>query len=106
MPGTTIVIGAGLAGLGTAHALVERGEQVTILEARAEVGLGASHANGGLLHPSQPAPWNSPELKAGILPILLDPDVPISLDWSHILSMIGWGARFLRNATTDKYRAA
>lgn len=36
-PGSTIVIGAGLSGLATAHALTERGLPVTVLEARDRV---------------------------------------------------------------------
>lgn len=55
-----LVIGGGLIGLTTAKVLLERGEPVRVLEAREGVGLETSFANGGLLTPSMPDPWNAP----------------------------------------------
>ncbi len=46
-----VVIGAGLAGLGVAWRLAQRGRRVVVLEAGA-VGRGASHAAAGMLAPS------------------------------------------------------
>ena len=48
----TLIIGAGLIGLSTAQVLVERGEDVRVLEARDGVGLETSFANAGMLTPS------------------------------------------------------
>jgi glycine/D-amino acid oxidase-like deaminating enzyme len=56
----TVIIGAGLIGLATAHALLERGERVRVLETLMQVGGGTSYANGGLLTPSMAEPWNAP----------------------------------------------
>jgi len=43
----TLIIGGGLLGLATAQVLVERGENVRVLEAREGVGLETSFANAG-----------------------------------------------------------
>ena len=48
----TIVIGGGLAGLSAAWALIQRGQSVTVLEAREGVALETSFANSGMLTPS------------------------------------------------------
>lgn len=49
----TLVIGGGLAGLATAVSLAERGQSVTLIEAR-RLGFGASGRNGGFLSPGFP----------------------------------------------------
>lgn len=56
--GTLIVIGAGAVGLATAHALLQEGFGVTVLE-RGMVGQEASWAGGGILSPL--CPWDYPE---------------------------------------------
>ncbi|MFH2135735.1 MAG: FAD-dependent oxidoreductase [Pseudomonadota bacterium] len=53
-----IVIGAGAVGLATAHALLQAGVQVTVLE-RGELGQEASWAGGGIMSPL--CPWDYPE---------------------------------------------
>ena len=56
----TVIIGAGLQGLATANALLDRGESVLILEKEEDTGRATSFANAGMLTPSQSTPWNSP----------------------------------------------
>lgn len=46
-----MVIGGGLAGCFTAYSLAKRGWQVTIIEAKSQVGLGASGNTGAVLYP-------------------------------------------------------
>lgn len=53
-----VIIGAGVSGLSTALALLERSVQVTLLE-RAHAGAESSWAGGGILSPL--LPWNYPE---------------------------------------------
>ena len=57
-PVANLVIGGGLIGLATARALLDQGQPVVVLEAREGVGLETSFANGGMLTPSLPEPWN------------------------------------------------
>jgi D-amino-acid dehydrogenase len=56
-----VIIGAGLIGLSTADALQAGGATVTVIDARPGPVRGASHANSGMLHPSQFRPWVTPE---------------------------------------------
>jgi glycerol-3-phosphate dehydrogenase len=44
------VVGGGVVGCAVAHALARRGVTVVLLEAEAELALGASGANSGILH--------------------------------------------------------
>lgn len=52
-----LIIGAGLIGLSTADALISKGCQVTIVDARSGPARGTSYANSGMIHPSQARPW-------------------------------------------------
>ena len=52
-----LIIGAGLIGLSSADALMTRGHQVTIVDARSGPARGTSYANSGMIHPSQARPW-------------------------------------------------
>ena len=56
----TLVVGGGLLGMATAFALAQAGEEVVLLERDDELARGASHANGAMLTPSMPWPWNAP----------------------------------------------
>ena len=56
-----VIIGGGLQGLATAFTLLQRGENVLVLERDNDVASSASFANAGMLTPSQSAPWNSSE---------------------------------------------
>lgn len=51
------IIGAGVIGLSTAHALAREGHRVTVLETHAGVAQGASFAPGGLVSGLPPALW-------------------------------------------------
>ena len=52
-----LIIGAGLIGLSSADALMARGHQVTVVDARPGPARGTSYANSGMIHPSQARPW-------------------------------------------------
>lgn len=111
---TTIVVGAGLIGLTSAYALQARGEQVTLIDARKGVALETSYANGGLVTPSMPEPWNGPGVFGHLAASLFDPRSSMRLRWHAIPSLTAWGLRFLRASTpaqhfaacTDNYRLA
>lgn len=102
----TVVIGAGLIGLSTARALIDRGEQVHVVEAREGVALETSFANGGLHTPSMSEPWNSPGVLRHLAGSLLDPHSSMKLRVTAIPSLMFWGLKFLRNSRAERFFAA
>jgi len=108
----TLVIGGGLAGLSAAWALTERGQKVTVLEAREGVALETSFANAGMLTPGMPEPWNGPDVFHDLLIALFKPNASMKVRLRTIPSLMFWGLDFLRNArehqflqaTIDNYR--
>jgi D-amino-acid dehydrogenase len=104
--GELIVVGGGLAGLCSAAALSEAGYAVQLLERREGVALETSFANGGLLTPSMPHPWNSPGVWRLLLKWLGREDAPMLLRPAAIGAYIGWGLRFLSASSPRGYRAA
>jgi len=99
----TLVIGAGLAGLTIAQALLERGEAVRILEAREGVGLETSFANGGMLTPSMPEPWNGPGVHRHLAASLLRRSPSMQLRFRALPSLLSWGIAFLRNSAPSRF---
>jgi D-amino-acid dehydrogenase len=99
-----VVIGAGLSGVSSAWYLRAAGHDVTVVERREGPGLETSFANGGLVVPSQPDPWNAPGIVAKILHYLGKEDSPFLLRPSAVPGMIGWGVRFLMNSRPEPWK--
>jgi D-amino-acid dehydrogenase len=99
-----VVIGAGLSGVSSAWYLREAGHEVTVIERRDGAGLETSFANGGLVVPSQPDPWNAPGIVAKILHYLGKEDSPFLLRPSAVPGMVGWGLRFLMNSRPEPWK--
>lgn len=100
---TTVVVGAGLIGLCTGKALLDRGEAVHVVEARDEVGLETSFANGGMLTPSLPEPWNDPGVHRHIAASLFDPKSAMKLHLHAVPALFFWGMKFLRNSAPSRF---
>jgi len=99
------VIGGGLIGVTTALALARRGHGVTLFERHPALAGEASHANGGLLTPSQGDPWNAPGILGVLLRSLGREDSPVLLRARAVPRLTRWGLAFLRNARLDRYHA-
>src|SRR5271167_3182322 len=102
----TFIVGGGLIGLATALALVEGGEPVRVLEALDGVGTGASFANGGLVTPSMPEPWNAPGVHRHLAAGLFDAAAPMKLRPSALPGLVGWGLKFLRHSAPARFQRA
>ena len=98
-----VIIGGGLQGLATAFTLLNRGEDVLILERDEDVATAASFANAGMLTPSQSSPWNSPNDILQILKGIGKKDSPMSLNPLTIPSLFFWGMKFLINSTPTRF---
>ena len=99
-----VVIGAGLIGLTAAYFLRKRGHDVAVIERQSGPGLETSFANGSLLTPSMPEPWNAPGCWRMLLASLSRSDAPLQLRLRTLPSLSGWGIQFLRNSSTQRYR--
>jgi D-amino-acid dehydrogenase len=103
---STVIIGGGLLGLCTAQALLERGEESIILEGREGVGCETSFANGGMLTPSMPEPWNGPGVFGHLLASLFSPGASMKLRPAAIPSLFSWGMKFLWHSSARRHLAA
>lgn len=99
------VIGAGLIGVTTAYFLRQAGHEVIVLDRRDGPGLETSFANGGMLTPSQAAPWNTPGIAVKVLKWIGREQSPILLKPGKLPSITGWGLSFLRHSTPRAFRA-
>jgi len=98
-----LIVGSGLIGVSTAYFLSCRGHEVTVLDRRDGPGQETSFANGALLHPSMPEPWNAPGCGRTLLRSLGRSDEALQLRWRALPSMVGWGAEFLRNSRRETF---
>ncbi|WP_215751603.1 FAD-dependent oxidoreductase [Gluconobacter sp. P5E10] len=89
------VIGGGVIGLSTAYALIRAGHRVTLIEQNADVGLGASYANGGQLSYRYVTPLADAGILRQALRWMLKSGSPVSLrlradpkQWRWMLSFL------------------
>ena len=89
------VIGGGVIGLSTAYALIRAGHRVTLIEQSADVGLGASYANGGQLSYRYVTPLADAGIPRQALRWMLKSGSPVSLrlradpkQWRWMLSFL------------------
>jgi D-amino-acid dehydrogenase len=99
-----IIVGSGLIGTTSAYFLARRGWEVTVLERREGAALETSFANGSLLTPSMPEPWNAPGSWRVLLASLGRADSPLKLRLKALPQLGRWGALFLRNSTPQRYQ--
>lgn len=95
------IIGAGITGLNTALALIERGCEVEILDP-APPGCGASRANAGQLSYAYVAPLADPDTLHKLPYWLLDRSSPTRIYRMFDLDLLRWSIRFIRSCTRPK----
>jgi D-amino-acid dehydrogenase len=99
-----VVIGAGVIGVATAYYLYQNGHQVVVVDRNRQPALGTSFANGGLLTPSMPEPWNAPGCWRTLLTSLIRSDTPLKLHLREIPALLGWGSKFLWNSRSSLFQ--
>ncbi len=99
-----LVIGAGLIGVTSAYSLSRRGHEVVVIDREPGPGLQTSFANGSLLTPSMPEPWNAPGCWRTLLASLGRSDSPMQLRLKALPGLAQWGLRFLRNSSPAYYQ--
>ncbi len=102
------VLGAGIIGLSTAHALVKQGHTVTVIDRHPDVAQGTTFANGAQLSYSYVAPLAGPGVMGKVPKWLLDPSSPLRFTPSLKPADICWNLRFLKacNATRSEQTTA
>ncbi|HET6184435.1 MAG TPA: FAD-dependent oxidoreductase [Acetobacteraceae bacterium] len=93
-----VVIGAGLVGVNTAHALLDAGHQVTLLDAEGPAA-GASQGNAGMIAHVDILPLASPKVWRHLPRWLADPLGPLAIRPAYLPVLLPWLARFLRAST-------
>lgn len=98
------VIGAGLVGLTTAHALHKRNMQVTLIEAENAPGTVTSYANGAQLSYSYTDPLASPALLRALPAILAGRSAGIRIRHKADAHYLRWAASFLWHCLPHQQR--
>ncbi|ORE93676.1 D-amino acid dehydrogenase small subunit [Stappia sp. 22II-S9-Z10] len=91
------VIGAGITGLTTAYALMDRGFEVTVFDKNRYAAMETSFANGGQLSASNAETWTQWGTVLKGLKWMLQADAPLLVNPRPTLHKIGWMAKFLAN---------
>src|SRR5579864_8726982 len=87
-----LIIGAGLIGVTSAYSLRRRGHEVVVIDRETGPGRETSFANGSLLTPSMPEPWNAPGCWRVLLGSLGRSDAGLQLRLRALPSLGRWGA--------------
>ena len=91
------IIGAGITGVTTAYALLDRGVEVTVFDRQRYAAMDTSFANGGQLSASNAEVWNSWGTVLKGMKWLLKSDAPLSLNPRPSWHKYSWLAEFVAN---------
>ncbi|HTW26917.1 MAG TPA: FAD-binding oxidoreductase [Acetobacteraceae bacterium] len=89
-----VIVGAGIVGICAAHALLDDGWRVTLLDAEGP-GAGASRGNAGWIAHMDILPLARPQTLRTLPAWLFDPVGPLTIRPSYLPRLLPWLARFL-----------
>jgi D-amino-acid dehydrogenase len=92
-----VVVGAGITGVTSAYALLERGHQVTVLDSHRYPAMETSFANGGQLSASNAEVWNNPATISKGLKWMFQKDAPLLMRFAPSWHKYLWIAEFVWN---------
>lgn len=98
------VLGAGLAGVTAAQALVRDGHQVSVIDRAAAPAQETSFANAGLISPGHAFSWASPGAPVALLKSLFDRQQTLRIRPRPDPALLRWGWRFVRNCRTEAWQ--
>lgn len=99
-----VVLGAGLAGVTAAHALLCDGHQVEVLERAGAAAAETSFANAGLVSPGHAFSWASPSAPMVMLRSLVNPDQALRVRFSLDPAFWRWCLSFLANCSRHRWQ--
>jgi D-amino-acid dehydrogenase len=100
-----LVLGGGVIGVTTAYELLRDGHEVTLLEREADVALGTSFANAGMVAPGHAFAWASPRAPKILLRSLWRDDQALRFRFHADPAFWRWSLRFLRECSAERARA-
>lgn len=99
------VVGAGIVGVTTAHALHEDGHEVTVFERQGSVATESSFANAGWLAPGYVTPWAAPGMLGKVLGQWFERDAAVRLAGLPGPALAAWLWRWWRACDAHTYAA-
>jgi len=96
------IVGAGIVGVAAAHALLDEGHEVLIVE-REEPAFGPSRGNAGWIAHTDILPIASPKVLRQVPRFLADPLGPLSIRPAYLPKLLPWLARFVLASRPQAY---
>lgn len=100
----TLVLGAGVVGIATAYALVQRGHRVAIADRAEGPALVTSFANGGQLSYAYTDALGSPAMLKKLPFLALGNDPVFRVRYGVDPTLLAWGLEFIRNCSDTRFR--
>jgi D-amino-acid dehydrogenase len=99
------IIGAGIVGLATAHALLDRGHEVVLIEPGGKQGR-PTDGNAGWIAHTDVMPLASPKAWRNLPRWLMDPLGPLTIQPGYLPHLTPWLARFLLASSPSRIKAS
>jgi D-amino-acid dehydrogenase len=100
-----VIVGAGIVGIQSAHALMDLGHEATLVDPDG-LAQRTSRGNAGYIAHTDILPLASPKVWRHLPRWLLDPLGPLSIRPSYALAILPWMARFVAASTPSRIEAS